>query len=109
VRLEIDVGVSYGSDLDVVLRSLREVAEEHPEVLKDLAPEVVHAGFGDPAWNMRLRAWIDRPQRHPQVRSAITCAIVRKFREQGVEMPFPQRDLHVRSPLPIPLATADAG
>lgn len=109
VRLEIDVGVSYGSDLDVVLRSLREVAEEHPEVLKDPVPEVLHAGFGDSAWNMRLRAWIDRPQRHPQVRSAINCAIVRKFREKGVEIPFPQRDLHVRSPLPVPLATAGAG
>jgi small-conductance mechanosensitive channel len=105
VRLEIDVGVSYGSDLEVVLRSLKEVAEEHPEVLKNPAPEVLHGGFGDSAWNMRLRAWIDRPQRHPQVRSAINCAIVRKFRENGVEIPFPQRDLHVRSPLPVPLTT----
>lgn len=106
IRLEIDVGVSYSSDLDTVLRSLQEVAEEHPEVLTDPGPEVLHAGFGDSSWNMRLRAWISNPKRHPQIRSALNCAIVRKFRENGVEIPFPQRDLHVRSPLPVPLATA---
>ncbi|MEW5975476.1 MAG: mechanosensitive ion channel domain-containing protein [Acidobacteriota bacterium] len=106
VRLEIDVGVSYSSDLDTVLRCLGEVAEEHPEVLTSPAPEVLHTGFGDSSWNMRLRAWIGNPKRHPQVRSALNCAIVRKFRENGVEIPFPQRDLHVRSPLPVPLATA---
>jgi small-conductance mechanosensitive channel len=106
VRLEIDVGVSYSSDLDTVLRSLREVAVECPEVLSNPGPEVLHTGFGDSSWNMRLRAWIGDPKRHPQVRSWLNCAIVRKFRVNGVEIPFPQRDLHVRSPLPLPLATA---
>lgn len=106
VRLEIDVGVSYNSDLDTVLRSLREVAEECPEVLGNPGPEVLHTGFGNSSWNMRLRAWIGDPKRHPQVRSWLNCAIVRKFRENGVEIPFPQRDLHVRSPLPLPLAAA---
>jgi len=106
IRLEIDVGVSYTSDLETVLSALREVAEEHPEVLTNPVPEVLHTGFGDSSWNMRLRAWIQDPKRHPQVRSALNCAIVRKFRDNGVEIPFPQRDLHVRSPLPVPLATA---
>jgi small-conductance mechanosensitive channel len=106
IRLEIDVGVSYSSDLDTVLRCLREVAEENPEVLTNPGPEVLHTGFGESSWNMRLRAWIGNPKRHPQVRSALNCAIVRKFRENGVEIPFPQRDVHVRSPLPVPLATA---
>lgn len=106
IRLEIDVGVSYTSDLETVLSSLREVAEEHPEVLTNPVPEVLHTGFGDSSWNMRLRAWIADPKRHPQVRSALNCAIVRKFRDNGVEIPFPQRDLHVRSPLPVPFATA---
>jgi small-conductance mechanosensitive channel len=106
VRLEIDVGVSYHSDLEKVFRCLREVAEEHWEVLRDPKPEVLHAGFGDSSWNMRLRAWISNPKTHPQVRSALNCAIVRKFRENGIEIPFPQRDLHVRSPLPVPFAAA---
>ncbi len=105
VRLEVDVGVSYSSDLDIVLRVLQEVAEENPEVLRSPAPEVLHRGFGDSSWNMQLRAWINSPKRYHQVRSALHCAIVRKFRENGVEIPFPQRDLHVRSALPVPLMT----
>ena len=102
VRLEIEVGVSYSSDLDAVLRVLKEVGGEHPEVLKTPAPEVLHAGFGDSAWNMKLRVWIAEPRRHPEVSSDLNCAIVRKFRENGIEIPFPQRDLNLRSPLPIP-------
>src|ERR687891_1807226 len=99
VRLDIDVGVSYGSDLETVIRSLKEVAEEQPEVLKNPAADVLHRGFGDSAWNMRLRVWVEHPRRHLQVRSDINCAIVRKFHRHEVEIPFPQRDLHVRSPL----------
>lgn len=103
IRLDIDVGVSYGSNLDLVLKSLKEVALESPKVLKDPEPDVLLREFGESSWNMRLRLWIDNPERHHQVRSDINCAIVRKFRENGIEIPFPQRDLHVRSPLPLPL------
>jgi small-conductance mechanosensitive channel len=103
VRLDVDVGVSYESDLETVIRSLMEVAAEHPEVLKNPAPDVLHMGFGDSAWNMRLRIWLEHPRRHPEVQSDINCAIVRKFQRNGVEIPFPQRDLHVRSPLPLPV------
>ncbi|MGE5216016.1 MAG: hypothetical protein ACM3SP_03310, partial [Chloroflexota bacterium] len=60
------------------------------------------------SWNMRLRVWIAQPQRHPQIRSEINCAIVNKFRQNGIEIPFPQRDLHVRSPLPVPYQTVNA-
>lgn len=106
IRVEIDVGVSYGSDLDTVMNSLLEIATEHPDVLKDPSPEVLHTGFGDSSWNMKIRAWIQHPRKHPRVRSDINCAIVRKFRDNGIEIPFPQRDLHVRSPLPVPFASA---
>lgn len=104
IRLEVDVGVSYASDLDTVLRALSEVAEENENVLADPAPEVLHRGFGDSAWDMQLRAWIGDPKRHHRIRSDLNCAIVRKFREYDVEIPFPQRDLHVRSPLPVPIS-----
>ena len=103
VRVDVNVGVSYESDLETVIRSLRETAAEHPEVLKNPAPDVLHAGFGDSAWNMRLRIWLADSRRHLEVHSEINCAIVRKFQENGVEIPFPQRDLHVRSPLPLPI------
>ena len=103
IRLDIDVGVSYGSDLEKVLNCLREVAAQNEEVLSKPRPDVLHLGFGDSSWNMRLRVWIANPKRHPVIRSAINCAIVTKFRENNIEIPFPQRDLHVRSPLPVPL------
>ena len=103
VRVDVNVGVSYESDLETVMRSLREVAAEHPEVLKKPAPDVLHTGFGDSAWNMRLRIWLEDSQRHLEVHSEINCAIVRKFQQNGIEIPFPQRDLHVRSPLPLPI------
>jgi small-conductance mechanosensitive channel len=103
VRMEVNVGVSYESDLETVFRSLREVAAEHPEVLKNPAPDVLHIGFGDSAWNMRLRVWLGDSQRHLEVQSEINCAIVRKFQQNRVEIPFPQRDLHMRSPIPLPI------
>jgi small-conductance mechanosensitive channel len=103
IRSDIDVGVSYNSDLDAVVDSLYQVARDNPEVLRDPAPDVLHLGFGDSSWNMRLRVWIKDPKRNVIVRSAINTAIVSEFRQNGVEIPFPQRDLHVRSPLPIPI------
>ncbi len=102
VRLDLNIGVSYNSDLDLVLSVLKQVAEENDEVLKFPAPEVLFMEFGDSSWNLMLRVWIKDPKRHYYVRSDINCDIVRKFREHQIEIPFPQRDLHVRSPLPVP-------
>jgi len=107
VRLNIDVGVSYTSDLDSVLRSLLEVARESDKVLKSPPPLVHFMGFGDSSWNMRLRCWIANPKEHWQITSDINCAIVRKFRENGIEIPFPQRDLHVRSSIPLMVKDQD--
>jgi small-conductance mechanosensitive channel len=103
IRLDIEVGVSYGSDLDTVLKAIKEVADEHPDVLTEPEADVLLTSFGDSSWNMMLRAWLGSTERYYQIRSEINCAIVRKFRQYGVEIPFPQRDLHLRSPLPLPL------
>lgn len=102
IRSDLDIGVSYDSDLDLVLKSLKEVALENKEVLKHPEPEVHFVSFGDSSWDLRLRFWIDDPKRYYYVRSDINCAIVRKFRENNIEIPFPQRDLHVRSSVPVP-------
>jgi small-conductance mechanosensitive channel len=105
IRIEISVGVSYDSDLDLVLSSLLEVGVQNQEVMKTPAPEVMFIGFGDSSWDLKLRCWITNPKRHPYVRSELNIAIVRKFREKGIEIPYPQRDLHLRSPLPVPHTT----
>lgn len=108
VRLDLDIGVSYNSDLDTVLKAMKEVAQENDQVLAVPPPEVLHLGFGDSAWNMQLRAWISSPQEIYHVTSQLNCAVVRKFHERNIEIPFPQRDLHVRSPLPVPLDTNES-
>jgi small-conductance mechanosensitive channel len=102
IRIDIEVGVSYNSDLDTVLKTLKQVANENSEVLKKPDSDVLLTSFGDSSWNMKLRVWIQHPKRHHIVRSDLNCAIVRKFRENNIEIPFPQRDLHVRSSETIP-------
>ncbi|NBC05100.1 MAG: mechanosensitive ion channel [Bacteroidetes bacterium] len=101
-RLDIDVGVSYGSDLDTVLKSLQEVADENKYVLSEPKSEVHLIEFGESSWNMQLRAWIGNVKDYPRVRNELNKAVVRKFREYGVEIPFPQRDLHVKSSISLP-------
>jgi small-conductance mechanosensitive channel len=97
IRLQIAVGVSYKSDLDIVLKALQEVAEEHQGVLKKPKSDVLFNDFGDSSWNMMLRVWIQDPKKHPIIHSELNCAIVRKFREYGIEIPYPQRDLHLKN------------
>jgi small-conductance mechanosensitive channel len=104
IRINILVGVSYGSNIDDVLKALREVADEHPEIMKNPETDILFRNFGDSSWNMDLRVWINHPKRHHIIKSELNIAIVKKFREYGIEIPFPQRDLHVRSPLPVPLS-----
>lgn len=101
-RLDIDVGVSYKSDLDTVLKAMQEVADENPYVLSEPKAQVHLIEFGDSSWKMQLRAWIGNVKDHPHVRNELNKAIVRKFRKYDVEIPFPQRDLHVRSSIPLP-------
>jgi len=103
IRMNIDVGVSYNSDLEEVLRALKQVADEQPKVLKRPQPEVLLLEFADSSWNMQLRIWIADPKDYYTILSDINCAIVHKFRERGIEIPYPQQDLHLRSPLPLPL------
>ena len=99
VRLDIDVGVHYDSDLDKVFKSLLDAAKACKDVLDNPKAEVMHMGFGDSAWNIRLWVWINDPKEQFRIRSTINCEIVRQFRANGVEIPYPQRDLHVRSGL----------
>jgi potassium efflux system protein len=97
IRIRIDVGVAYGSDTDLVRRSLERVAGEHPLVLHDPPPKVWFTDFGDSSLDFSLLVWIDEPILQPQISSDLRFAIDQAFREVGVEIPFPQRDLHIRS------------
>lgn len=109
VRLDLAIGVSYNSDLETVLRSLHEVANEDGDVLKRPEPEVNFTGFGSSSWDLELRVWLANPKRYQIVRSNLNCAIVKKFRANHVEIPFPQRDLHLRTSIPVPINTKEDG
>src|SRR5574343_591222 len=94
LRLVTAVGVAYGSDLDRVMSIMVTVAEAHPRVLRDPAPKVLLTQFADSAINLELGFWIDDPEEgRGNVISDINIGIWRAFREQGIEIPFPQREV----------------
>lgn len=95
IRLDIEIGVAYQSDTDTVVRVLKEVAAAHKQVLRKPEPEVLLSSFGDSSLNMVLRVWIANPRRHHKIRSDINFAIVNAFRRHHIEIPFPQRDVHL--------------
>lgn len=101
-RIHIEVGVSYGSDVDRVRDVLLGVAESHTEVLQNPSPSVQFQAFGDSSLNFALLCWVNDPTRQYVVRSDLNFEIVHAFRSNEIEIPFPQRDLHVRSSIPIP-------
>jgi small-conductance mechanosensitive channel len=94
-RVEITVGVAYGTDPETVLELLLGVARAHPGVLEDPEPVAVFVGFGASSLDFELRAWTtDDIVRIP---SDLRVGINRSLAEAGIEIPFPQRDLHLRS------------
>jgi small-conductance mechanosensitive channel len=98
VRIRVPVGVAYGTDPERLRRLLLEVANEHPRVLREPAPEVFFGGFGDSSLNFELGVWTAEMTPKPRrFRSELYFAIERKLRENRIEIPFPQRDLHLRS------------
>ncbi len=109
VRIHASVGVSYGADVELVAETLLEVGRAHPEVLSDPEPQMQFLGFGDSSLNFDLLVWIADPTRQYFVVSDLNFAIVRAFRERDITIPFPQRDLHVRSAVPMSVATQADG
>lgn len=101
VRFNIPLGVSYGSDPERVREVLLEVAGNHPDVLKDPEPEILFAGFGDSSLDFHLRVWtIARVKTPLPLSSELYFSIFRAFKENGIEIPFPQRDVHLKSVSP---------
>ena len=96
-RSVIPVGVAYGSDIALVMQTLKECALAHPGVLHSPEPQVLFRSFGDSSLDFELRAWVADVDTRLQVASDLHQDIDRRFRQAGIEIPFPQRDLHVRS------------
>jgi hypothetical protein len=90
--------VAYGSDPARVRTALLEAASNHPKVLRDPRPEVDLDGFGDSALLFDLEVWTDDPATQNETRSDLNYRVAASLRRYALEIPFPQRDLHLRSP-----------
>ncbi len=96
-RIDVQVGVAYGTDPEKVRALLLEVAKAHPLVIDDPEPVALFRGFGDSSLDFQLRCWTDRFESFAQTRSEIGIGMYAALNQAGIEIPFPQRDLHVRS------------
>lgn len=96
-RVVVNVGIAYGSDTERAAQLLAEAAQEHPCVLDDPAPRVTFEEFGDSSLQFVLRCYLPDLENRLSVIHDLHMAVDRKFREAGIEIAFPQHDVHVRS------------
>ena len=96
-RIRIPVGVAYGSDVDEVCEVLEAVANNMPEVVKIPAPRVRMRAFGASSLDFELLTWIDHPELRGRVRHELLKDIYKTFIQKGIEIPFPQTDIHLRT------------
>jgi potassium efflux system protein len=96
-RVEIDVGVAYGSDVARVQECLIAAARSCPAVLAEPEPVALFTGLGASSLDFQLRVWTDRFDRYLAVGSEVRAAVVARLGAEGISIPFPQRDLHVVS------------
>lgn len=96
-RITIDVGVAYGEDIERVLAILKEEAKNNPTVLKYPEPSPLFVAFGASSLDFKLRIWLENFDQSLDVKSDLSVAIYKRFDQEGISIPFPQRDLHLRS------------
>ena len=94
-RIRIKVGVAYGSDIEEVVRILETVAGENNDIIERPEPRVRMRAFGESSLDFELMGWIDHPEDRGRVSHDLFLAIDRQFREHGIVIPFPQRDVHL--------------
>ncbi len=97
-RLHVPFGVAYGSDMLLVQQTALDAAKRHADVLGYPQPQVWFNSFGDSSLNFELLVWINDPRSQFQLRSDLCYLLETNFRRYNIEVPFPQRDLHLRSP-----------
>ncbi len=98
VRLNFSIGVSYKEDPEMIRKLLIEVADENAGVLKEPATDVLFSEYADSSLNFKLRVWTSEYSNTPAIlKSQLYFEIFKKFKEHNVELPFPQRDIHLKS------------
>jgi len=99
-RVDVDVGVAYGSDAERVREILLQALRGRDDVVASPEPAALFTGFGDSALQFQLRFWTHRFDSWPAVASDVRVAVCRALAEAGIEIPYPQRDLHLRTVAP---------
>ncbi len=94
-RLDVELGVSYNSDIDHVTKTLKEAADKNPFCLDDPAPVIIFKGFGDSSLNFMIGAWCEKSQ-FLDLRNSLLRDIKNQFDSEGIEIPFPQRVVHLQ-------------
>ena len=105
MRLRVAVGVAYGSDVDHVCATLQRIGDTHKDVCRDPKPRVRLRGFGDSSLDFQLLCWIDEPELRGRVYHELYMTVYKTFAEEGIEIPFPQRDVWLRQGGDEPAAT----
>jgi potassium efflux system protein len=95
-RMGISIGLAYGTDTDEVIKLMQDVAMAHQLVYKNPPPTAYFTGFSDSALNFRLLAWTNIHERLA-VESDLNGKINKAFKKAGIEIPYPQHDLHIPS------------
>ena len=96
-RIRIAVGAAYGSDIDHVVATLEKVATDNAEICSNPAPRVRFRQFGESSLDFELLCWIERPIDRGRIRHELGCSVYKAFAANEIEIPFPQRDLHVKT------------
>jgi MscS family membrane protein len=96
-RIRTAIGVAYGSDIDQVISVLNAVATENEFVCRTPAPRVRFRSFGDSSLDFELLVWIERSVDRGRILHELNCAIYKCFNQDGIVIPFPQRDVHIRT------------
>ncbi len=104
-RVRIKVGVAYGSDVDQVCAVLEEVARDCENICRDPEPRVRFRAFGDSSLDFELLCWIDEPVLRGKMVHLLNIGVYKAFLRENIEIPFPQRDVHLHQVAPPPEAT----
>ena len=96
-RIDIMIGVAYGTDPKRIMDILYQIASTKEDILSDPEPKVLFSNLGESSIDFELRVWVEDPEKLVGLRSEMVTDIYAALNDAGIELPFPQRDVHLRS------------